>query len=206
MTEKAKNKDMKTRKLLISIGIISLLAVFIVMPSCKKDDTSNVTTVDTTATLSFLSNGSAVTATMGRNTLSYVAEAGHIGRILNIVAQSGTNQLTLLAKCWDFQNPPMGGFKVKKYFANPLYCTTMTFPGPILLSDMGSAIWQVAAKTYMYSPSANNSEFVEITACNTSSKKISGSFKFTVKEMSNASDSLIISGAFANQPYIVVNK
>jgi len=206
MTEKAKYKDMKKGKLLISIGLISLLAIFIVMPSCKKEETSTVNAADTATTFTFVSNGSAVNATIGRNTLTYFTEGGHIGRRLNIIGQSGANQLTLTATCWDFQNPPIGGFKVKKYFANTLYSVSLTTPSAVVLSDMGKATWQIDVKTYVHSPLANNSEFIEITACNENTKKVSGNYKFTLKEMSNANDSLIISGTFQNQTYIVANK
>jgi hypothetical protein len=100
----------------------------------------------------------------------------------------------------------MGGFKAKKYFANTLYSVSLTTPSAAVLSDLGTATWQIDAKTYVYSPTANNSEFIEITACNENTKKVSGNYKFTLKEMSNANDSLVISGTFQNQTYIVANK
>ncbi len=205
MTEKAKNKDMKTGKRLIGIGFISLLTVLIVLPSCKKDDTETTTPVDTAATFSFVSNGSAVNATIGQNTLTYFAQDGHIGRELDIIAKSGVNQLTLVAMCWDFQNPPMGGFKVKKYFANPTYSVSLTTPSSVL-SDGGGAMWKTDTKTYVYSSAANNSEFIEISSCDPNTKKMSGTFKFMLKEISNTNDSLIISGDFKNQTYTVANK
>lgn len=197
---------MKKGKLLISIGLISFLTAIIVLPSCKKEETSTVNAADTATTFTMVSNGAAVNATIGRNTLAYFVQDGHVGRRLTIIGQSGADQLSLVATCWDFQNPPMGGFKAKKYFANTAYSVSLTTPSATVLYDMGSAIWQKDAKIYTYSPAANNSEFIEITSCNENAKKVSGNYKFTLKEITNINDSLIISGTFQNQTYIVVNK
>jgi len=197
---------MKTGKLLISIGIVLTSIVFIALPSCKKEETSTVNAEDTATSFSFVSNGTAVNANIGRNTLTFMSQEGHVGRRLEVVANAGTNQLIVSALCWDFQNPPLGAIKTKKYYPNPLYGTSITTPSTVVLTDMGAAVWIIDTKTYLCSGSANNSEFVEITKCDNGSKKISGSFKFTIKEMTNLNDSLIISGSFKNQPYIVVNK
>lgn len=205
MTSKQIN-NMKTTKFLISIGLVFLLFLLLVFQSCKKD-VDDVVTEDTTATFVLLSNGNAVTATTGRHSLVYIVSEGHIWNRLDLIANSGTNIFTISIINFDAQNPPLGGVKTKKYFPNAAFSNQYpdnSVDGGFLI-DFGRATWLFNSKMYGCSTTAQRTDFVEITSCDNYGKKVSGNFRFTVKDSGNPNDSLILSGYFNNQNYVVLN-
>ncbi len=194
----------KFKNLYFLFALFSILAVTNFSTSCKKEEVDKNVLEDTVSTFSFLINGAATETVMDKHSLTHKIMEGRVFKQLDIVANSGANKLTLTAICGDFQNPPNGGVKTKKYFSNPIFATSIqTANGP--LSDFGGAIWFVNSKSYVSSTSVNNSEFIEISSCDVISKKVSGKFIFTVKDLANANDSISILGEFKNQKYTVVN-
>jgi hypothetical protein len=200
-------KIMKTTKYLISIGMVLMLSVFLVFSSCKKDD-GEALPEDTTASFTLLSNGNSISTSMGNCSLSYQVYEGHVWTQLDLVANSGANSLTLTINNFDAQNPPLGGVKVKKYYPNTAFSTQ--YPDTSVtggyLVDFGGATWLFNSKIYVSPLDAQKTDFVEVTSCDNYGKKVSGSYRFTVKDSGNPNDSLILSGYFKNQNYVVLNK
>ncbi|MEI6346529.1 MAG: hypothetical protein WCP69_01160 [Bacteroidota bacterium] len=197
---------MNIKRQIFGIVIVGVLFIGILFPSCKKDTTTPINPADTAAAFSLVINGVGIAATINQSTLTYFTQENHIGRELDVFVQSGTNQLLLMAVCWDFQNPPFAGFKLKKYFANPAYGSSITTPTPSVISDGSGAIWFSNPKTYLNTTTGFNSEFLEITKCDNYGKKVSGTYNFTLKNNADQNDSIVMSGSFANQTYTVVNK
>jgi hypothetical protein len=175
-------------------------------PSCKKDEISTIDPADTTATVTLTTNGAAITTTMGQSTLIHIPFEQHIWTKLNLINNAGANRLTLTIWNHDVQNPPIGGVKSKKYYPNTGFGTHFTNPSGGYWSDACDAEWKTDTKTYLTDCWSDKSSYIEITSCDNYAKKVSGNFSFFVRESSNASDTLRLSGTFKNQPYSVMNK
>jgi hypothetical protein len=199
---------MKTRKNQIRFALISLLAIFIVMPSCKKEETSTIDPADTAATFTLTSNGTAVATTMGQSTLTHILYEQHIWTKLNLVSNAGADQLTLTIWNPDLQNPPMGGVKSKKYYPNISYGTHFMASSASggYWSDGCDAEWIKDTKTYLTDIGSDKSSYIEITSCDNYAKKVSGNFSLFVKKAPYVADTLRLSGTFKNIHYSVMNK
>lgn len=197
---------MKTRKKQIRLVLISLLAIYIVMPSCKKEETSTIDPADTATTFTLTSNGTAVALTMGQSSLTHIPFEKHIWTKLDLTANAGANQLTLTIWNHDAQNPPMGGIKSKKYYPNTTYGTHFMTSNGGDWSDACDAQWIKDTKTYLTDCWSDKSSYIEITSCDNYAKKVSGNFSFFAKETSDGTDTLRLSGTFKNFHYSVMNK
>ncbi len=195
---------MKKTTFLINIGLAFMLILVCVCSSCKKDE-PEVIPVDTSATFVLLSNGNNVNTTMGNSQMIYFVSSGRVWNQLELVANSDQNKLMLTVQNFDAQNPPMGGVRTKKYYPNPDFASRIYVDNGYI-TDYGGTSWFVNSKLYQSTNTSDRNSFLEITACDNYAKKVSGNFRFTVKDAGNPNDSLILSGYFNNQKYVVINK
>jgi hypothetical protein len=185
---------------------MGLLLTGITFSSCKKDETSTINPADTAVAFSLSSNWVAQAVTITSIQMKYYTEDAHIKRELDIYGKSGDNYFGMAVVCWDFQNPPMGGVKLKKYFTNPNFGNFITTPTPTTLVDGSAAIWYNTQKSYVNRSDGPNNEFIEITKCDNTGKKISGNFNILLKNSADANDMITLTGTFTNQTYSVLNK
>ncbi len=195
---------MKSTKIVINIGLAFILMQCLLCASCKKE-VDEIIPEDTTSTFVLLSNGNSVSTVMGNNRMFYFVNSGRVFNQMELVANSGVNQLVLVVQNFDAQNPPMGGIRCKKYFPNPDYASRI-FVDEGVITDYGGVSWVINSKLYQSTNTADRNSFLDITACDNYAKKVNGNFRFTVKYPANLNDSLILSGYFNNQKYVVINK
>lgn len=195
---------MKTTKFLINIGLVFMLLLLLVFASCKKD-VVEVIPEDTTPEFVFLSNGNSVSTSMGFCSLTHISNNGTIWTQLELVANFGANSFRIKIFNIDVQNPPMGGVKTKIYYSNPEYANEYLVNG-ISINDACIAVLNFNSKVYQSTVNSSRTDNVQITSCDNIAKKVSGNYRFTVKDIGNPNDSLILSGYFNHQNYVVINK
>ncbi len=185
-----------------------LLAGFLTFASCNNDDDNTdptpATPATTAGTMSFTKNGVSYTCTSFNNTLLIQSGSGVQGRRLDIRGSFDNGKILIVSvsNC-DWQNPPANGVLVK------LYDTRIGGPNSACQDVGGYTYCDGALGTYMMTSSNYHMTFSEdiegsvtISACNTTDKKVSGSFSFIT---SDAAETVFdtIQGTFANQVYTV---
>lgn len=189
---------------LAATSAILILLCTCTLFSCKKEESGNVDATDTISSFILVLNGVPQTTT-NNYALTYFEESNHVGRRFTVDSQTGSTQISTYVICWDFQNPPYGGIKAKKYYANPQFCQKITASNDSILSEHGGITCQHNSKTYNENLSAPNTDFVYISKCDNIDKRASGNFNFVLTNNSDPSDLLYITGSFSNQKYIVSN-
>lgn len=195
---------MKTTKFLISIGLVFMLFPLLVFSSCKKDEVE-VVLEGVAPEFVLFSNGNSVNITKGSNMLSYKLQDERVGSQIDLVVNSGENRFALSILSFDAQSSQIGRIKEKKYLPNSRFGSHFNIADGSI-SDYGLGTWFFDSKMYVCPLDVQRTDFVEITSFDNYGKKVSGNFRFTVKDIGNPNDSLILSGYFINQNYEVLNK
>lgn len=189
---------MKTKMSLLLVAcLISIIA-------CKKDKTTSPgssTPVNTSGTMNFKINGTNYSATSYNNTLINASQGGQTGRRLDIRGSfAGNKTLVLTVSNWDWQNPPLNGIVVKKY-------DTQTIgPNTVCQDISGGTYCDGALGTYLFGSSYHMTisevaeGYIQISSCEATNKKVSGSFYFITSDLSETVFDTI-EGTFTNQVY-----
>jgi hypothetical protein len=184
---------------------LALLAVLFTVSRCGDDEPAS--------SFSYSINGTAQKASTVSGELRFETQYDHEGRALNISVLTGSSQwLSVAVANWDFQNPPANGILTGEYDAtfdfentdNPDPQTDcLTLEGGVALCPGGLVSYFDETNFYFSAFGDEPEGTVTITACNTSSRTLSGTFSAKVTSVDENSE-LLITGSFQNVKYWVV--
>jgi hypothetical protein len=155
-------------------------------------------------------NGTSYTFTEFNNTLYSENQYGQKGRRLDIRTNINGKTIVFSVSNWDWQNPPAEGVIEKKY-------STISFsaPGSQCMEIDGYDFCDAGLVTYY--PTGNLSQpyismeedypgFVQITDCNTQTKKVSGTIDAKLVDFFEVNtDTFTVTGTFTDLCYRVLN-
>lgn len=182
---------------------LALLAVLLTFSRCRDDEPAS--------SFSYSINGTAQKVNTVSAELRFETQYGHEGRALNISVLTGSQWLSVGVVNWDFQNPPANGILTGEYDAtfdfedtdnpNPhVDCLTLGF---VVLCPGGLVSYVDETNFYSSAFGDEPEGTVSITACNTSSRTLSGTFSAKVTSV-DEKDERMITGSFQNVKYRVV--
>lgn len=137
------------------------------------------------------------------NSLIFFEDGDLSSRRMDIRASIGSRMVILTISNMDWQNPPTDGVVVKTYNADMMSGDCRAYQGTTYCDGM-LGTYMVNDTTVYMTAEGNIPGYITVTSIDGANTKVSGNFNFSVIDMFNGTDTMVVSGTFTNQCYTLM--